>query len=132
MPSAAEYKTLLKLGLPIMVGQLGTIVTGFVDNMMVGHYSTAALAAASFCNNFFNMALLAVMGFTYGITPLVAALSARAGRESETGALMRTAARVNAVFCAAVMAVMAALDSGILTAMANNYRLNGSAASPQL
>lgn len=109
MPSAAEYKTLLKLGLPIMVGQLGTIVTGFVDNMMVGHYSTAALAAASFCNNFFNMALLAVMGFTYGITPLVAALSARAGRESETGALMRTAARVNAVFCAAVMAVMAAL-----------------------
>ena len=30
------------------------------------------------------------------------------------------------------MAVMAALDSGILTAMANNYRLNGSAASPQL
>ena len=30
------------------------------------------------------------------------------------------------------MAVMAALDSGILTAMANNYRLNGYAASPQL
>ena len=30
------------------------------------------------------------------------------------------------------MAVMAALDSGLLTAMANNYRLNGSAASPQL
>lgn len=104
-----EYRKLLKLGLPIMVGQLGTIVTGFVDNMMVGHYSTAALAASSFCNNFFNMAMLGVMGFTYGITPLVAALSAQGGKEAETGRLVRTAARVNTVFCAIVMVIMGVL-----------------------
>ena len=31
------YGEIIRLGLPIMVGQLGMIVTGFADNIMVGH-----------------------------------------------------------------------------------------------
>lgn len=103
-----EYVRILKLGIPILVGQLGSVVTGFVDNMMVGHYTTASLAAASFCNNFYNTAILACLGFTYGITPLVGALYAR--RDSAgIGSVMRTALRVNTIFCVAVTAVMAVL-----------------------
>ena len=58
------YRQLIVLALPILVGQVGSIVVGFADNMMVGHYSTDALASASFVNNVFNVAILGVMGFT--------------------------------------------------------------------
>lgn len=103
-----EYTTILRLGLPILLGQLGSIATGFVDNIMVGHYSTDALAAASFCNNVFNCAILACLGFTYGITPLVGALYSRDSRDS-IGALMRNAVAINVLFCLLLMAVMAVL-----------------------
>lgn len=62
------YKQIGKLGLPILVGQLGTVVVGFADNIMVGHYSTEALAAASFVNNIFNCMMFACIGFTYGLS----------------------------------------------------------------
>lgn len=45
-----HYKALFYLGLPIVIGQMGVIVLGFADTLMVGHHSTAELAAASFTN----------------------------------------------------------------------------------
>lgn len=66
----------MRLGVPIMVGQLGIIVVGFADNIMVGHHSTAELAAASFVNNFFNLAFIFGMGFSYGLTPIIGGLFA--------------------------------------------------------
>ena len=59
-----HYKETIRLGVPIMLGQLGIIVVGFADNIMVGHHSTAELAAASFVNNFFNLVFIAGMGFS--------------------------------------------------------------------
>ena len=38
-----HYKETIRLGVPIMLGQLGIIVVGFADNIMVGHHSTAEL-----------------------------------------------------------------------------------------
>ena len=68
------YKSIFRLGLPILIGQLGMIVVGFADNIMVGRYSTEALASASFVNNVFNVAIFLCIGFTYGLTPLIGAL----------------------------------------------------------
>ena len=59
-----------------MLGQLGIIIVGFADNIMVGHHSTAELAAASFVNNFFNLAFIFGMGFSYGLTPIIGGLHA--------------------------------------------------------
>ena len=56
-----HYKETIRLGVPIMLGQLGIIIVGFADNIMVGHHSTAELAAASFVNNFFNLVFIAGM-----------------------------------------------------------------------
>lgn len=72
----AHYKETIRLGVPIMLGQLGIIVVGFADNIMVGHHSTAELAAASFVNNFFNLAFIFGMGFSYGLTPIIGVLHA--------------------------------------------------------
>lgn len=99
------YRELIRLGLPILVSQLGMIVVGFADNIMVGHYSTEALASASFVNNLFNVAIFCCIGFTYGLTPLAGALFGR-GEKLTIGALTRTALLLNLLYTALISAVM--------------------------
>jgi len=104
----ADYKAIIRLGLPILVGQLGMIAVGFADNIMVGHYSTQALASASFVNNVFNVVIFCCMGFSYGITPLVGTLFGR-GEHDRIGSLMRNALVLNALFTLSVMGLMTVL-----------------------
>ena len=66
-----NYASLLKLALPIIVGQLGGIITGLADTIMVGQHSTAELAAASFVNNVLNTFIIFGTGFSFALTPLV-------------------------------------------------------------
>ncbi|MDE6439183.1 MAG: MATE family efflux transporter [Muribaculaceae bacterium] len=68
---------ILLLALPVMVSQVGYIVVSFADNIMVGHYSTQALASSSFVVNIFNIVILCGMGFSYGLTPLIGSLFAK-------------------------------------------------------
>lgn len=102
------YRDIIILGLPILIGQLGSIVTAFADNIMVGHYSTEAMASASFVNNVFNVAILCCVGFTYGITPLVGALFGR-GKHEEIGATLRRGFRINILFCCMISLIMGIL-----------------------
>lgn len=94
-PYRSHYRQTLRLGAPIMLGQLGIIVVGFADNIMVGHHSTTELAAASFVNNFFTLAFIFGIGFSYGLTPLVGELSAGGERRS-VGELLKNSLWVNA------------------------------------
>lgn len=66
-----HYTSLIKIGFPIVLGQLGIIILGFADTLMIGHHSTNELAAASFVNNIFNLIILFGTGFAYGLTPLI-------------------------------------------------------------
>lgn len=66
-----HYKALFLLGLPIVIGQVGVIILGFADTLMIGHHSTTELGAASFVNNVFNLAIIFSTGFSYGLTPIV-------------------------------------------------------------
>lgn len=103
-----QYKALLKLGIPIIVAQVGMILVMFADNIMIGRYSTESLASASFVNNLFNMANMCVMGFSYGVTPLAGYLFARR-KFRETGALIRNALLINIIFAILVTCIMAVL-----------------------
>ena len=60
-----HYRALFFLGLPIIIGQLGVIILGFADTLMVGHHSTEELGAASFVNNVFNLCIIFCTGFSY-------------------------------------------------------------------
>ncbi len=104
----APYSRIITLGLPIIAGQLGMIVTGFADTAMVGHYSTDALASAAFVNNIFNIPILAILGFTYGLTPLAGALFGR-GRKYQVGATVANGVAVNALFALLMTALMGVL-----------------------
>ena len=61
-----HYSTLLSIGIPIMIGQMGMIVLSFADTMMVGHHSTTELGAASFVNNIMNLAIITGIGGKHG------------------------------------------------------------------
>ena len=69
-----HYRELLSIGIPVIIGQLGTIVLGFADTLMIGHHSTQELAAAGLVNNIFTLVLVSYMGFSYGLTPVIGRL----------------------------------------------------------
>lgn len=103
-----EYKATIKLGLPIAIGQLGVIIMGFADTMMVGHYSTAALAAASFVNSVFNLVTYLLLGYSYGLTPLIGALYGRQ-KCREAGTMLKTGIAANTLFATLIIALLTIL-----------------------
>lgn len=90
----SHYRSLLHLGLPIIVGQLGTIAVNWADTLMIGHYGTPELAAASFVNQLFTLVILFGMGFSYGLTPIVGALTGQ-GEQAEAGHALRAGLAAN-------------------------------------
>jgi len=74
---SGHYKAILKLGIPIVIGQLGIVFLAFADNIMIGQYNTLDLAAASFVNNTYNLPILFGLGFSYALTPIVGQLFGR-------------------------------------------------------
>ncbi|MCM1483497.1 MAG: MATE family efflux transporter [Muribaculaceae bacterium] len=99
---------IIRLGLPILIGQLGMIVVGFADTTMVGNYSTDALASASFVNNLFNVCIFACIGFTYGLTPLLGALFTQK-RYSDIGSYLRSGLWLNILFALFITAIMSVI-----------------------
>ena len=67
----SNYISLLRLAVPIIIGQLGGIITGLADTIMVGQYGTSELAASSFVNNVLNAFIIFGTGFSFALTPLV-------------------------------------------------------------
>ena len=67
----SDYRNLIALALPIIIGQLGGIITGLADTLMVGWHSTEELAASSFVNNVINAFIITGTGFSFGLTPLI-------------------------------------------------------------
>lgn len=103
-----HYRALLGLGLPIVIGQIGVIVLGFADTIMVGHHSSVELAAASFVNNMFNLAIIFSTGFAYGLTPVVGRLFGEK-KTFETGQVLKNSLLANTVLAAVVCALLLAL-----------------------
>lgn len=81
------------------------IVVGFTDNIMLGQYSTPALSAASLVNNLFNVVIFAILGFTYGLTPLLGALFGR-GEHTEIGGMLRNGVVINLSFSLLITGIM--------------------------
>src|SRR3712207_6360731 len=86
-PYYTHYRSLTHLGVPIIIGQIGTIVLGFADTLMIGRHSTQELAAAAFVNNMFVLVLIFAMGFSYGLTPIVGSLYGREEHDKIGGIL---------------------------------------------
>jgi len=95
-----------------MVGQLGTILMGFADTVMIGRHSTMELAAAGFVNNIIGLVLISAMGFSYGLTPVVGALLGE-GRTELIGEKLRNSLFANNILGLLLMALMGLLAVGL-------------------
>ena len=61
------------LSLPVIIGQLGHIMVGVADSVMVGRLGVIPLAAATFAGTIYHILMLFGIGVSYAITPKVAA-----------------------------------------------------------
>jgi MATE family multidrug resistance protein len=71
-PARGELRKLLSLGAPVAGAQLGTMLMGFVDALVVGRVSVEAMAAASLANVWIYGTLMFANGVIFGIDPIVA------------------------------------------------------------
>lgn len=62
----------MHIAFPVMLGQLGHVLVGLVDNLMIGQLGPAPLAAVSLGNSMVFIALSLGIGFSFAITPLIA------------------------------------------------------------
>lgn len=110
-----HYQSLTYLGVPIIIGQLGTIILGFADTLMIGHHSTPELAAAAFVNNMFTLVLVFSMGFAYGLTPIVGSLYGQE-KHAKIGEMLK-----NSLLANTLLAVL--LCGGMMLLYLNLHRL---------
>ena len=107
-PYTTHYKELFRLGLPIIIGQIGIILVSFADTIMVGQHGTDDLGAASFVNNMFNLAIIFATGFSYGLTPIVGKLFG-SDKRREIGGTLKNALLANGAIALLLIAVMGVL-----------------------
>jgi len=108
----AEIRENLTLAVPVMLSQLGHVLMGVVDNVMVGRLGATALAAAGLANVIFNVFLLFGIGVSYAITTLVAQAD---GERDATGvsAILKHGLVINLI-TAAVLAMIVFAGKNLL------------------
>lgn len=65
------FNDIVKLAIPITLGQLGFMLMGFADTVMLGKHSTIEMSAASFGNVVFFQIIIFGMGLLFAISTLV-------------------------------------------------------------
>lgn len=74
MNHRSRIAAIFTLAYPIVIAQLGTILQGWADTIMVGQYGTPELSSAGFVNNIFNLCIFFLLGISYATTPVVGTL----------------------------------------------------------
>lgn len=72
-----HFKRNYLLAYPVVLSQLGHVLVGTVDSMMVGRVGTTELAAASIANAVFSLMMMFGIGVSFGLTPLIAIADGR-------------------------------------------------------
>jgi multidrug resistance protein, MATE family len=108
-------KETLHLAWPLVLTQVGHIVTGMVDNIFLGRIGTAEQAAGILSNNLYVLLLVFGIGVSYASTPLVA------GAHEKNDVLKKAALFKNSLFMNFFIAVFCFLvlfsSSGLLRFM---------------
>lgn len=106
------FSTILKLGWPVILAQVGQISVGLVDNMIIGQLGRTPLAAASFTNTIFNIVLLFGMGFTFILTPKIGEAIGLGDEEKATSSFKNSLA-ANGILSLLLLGVLVALYIGM-------------------
>ena len=92
-----HIKETLKLAYPVVIGQLGHMMLGVVDSLMVGRLGAVPLAASSLVNGLILLIMVLGIGMSVALTPLVA-IAKGSDKHDECGVILRQGILVNLVF----------------------------------
>lgn len=105
------YKENLRLALPVIFSQLGQITVQLADTAMVGNYGgddPTPLAAVSYASNLFLIVFIAIMGITFGLTPLVGEHYAK-GNKAHASKLLKNGALLFTILSIATTLLLIAI-----------------------
>ena len=83
-----EARATLALAIPMTTGQLGQMLLGFSDSLMIGRVGVVPLAACAFANNVLNPLFVTGIGLIAGVS-ILAAQAHGAQRPREAGETLR-------------------------------------------
>jgi len=92
-----HIKETLKLAYPVVIGQLGHMMLGVVDSLMVGRLGAVPLAASSLVNGLILLIMVLGIGMSVALTPLVA-IAKGSENHDECGVILRQGLLVNIIF----------------------------------
>jgi len=92
-----HIKETIKLAYPVVIGQLGHMMLGVVDSLMVGRLGAVYLAASSLVNGLILLILVLGIGMSVALTPLVA-IAKGSEKHDECGIILRQGLLVNLIF----------------------------------
>ena len=107
-PISSHIKAISLLGLPIVVGQLGVIVQGMADTIMVGQYGTPELSASALVNNIYNFIIFFLLGISYATTPITGAAFGQ-GDDERVSRSLKDSLIVNLSFSAILVFLLTVL-----------------------
>jgi len=100
------------LAYPVMLSQLGQVMVGVADNIMVGRLGAVPLAAASLANSIFFVILMFGIGISMAVTPMVAAADGE-GKTGKIGRLLNHGFVINTVASIFLFLLILAISPGL-------------------
>jgi MATE family multidrug resistance protein len=86
--SGKHLKETIFLSVPLIISQVGHIVTGLVDSYFLGKIGKTEQAAGFLANNFFVLLLVFSIGMSFGLTPLTTQATVN-GNEKDQASLLK-------------------------------------------
>jgi len=100
-----HIKYTLQLAYPVIIGQLGFIMMGVVDSIMVGKLGAAPLAGASLGNGVAFIIFIVGIGVSMAVTPLVA-IAVGAQKFEDCGIYFRQSLLINSILSIFITAII--------------------------
>lgn len=108
----ADFNTTFSLAYPVMLSQLGQVMVGVADNVMVGRLGAIPLAAASLANSIFFLMLMFGIGISMAVTPMVAAADGE-GKIGKIGKFLSHGFVINGFSSLVLFLVILGLSPGL-------------------
>lgn len=100
-----EYAALTRLGVPIMIAQIGFTLQGMADTIMVGQHHAEELSAVGFVNSIMVLAIMFSMGFCQGAVAVIGSLFTQ-GKKAEIMSALKCSIAADMLVSLLVTAIM--------------------------
>ncbi len=115
LPNRTELRALLTLAAPMVLIQVGIMLMGVVDTLMIGHYSAQGLAAVAIGNLYFFVIAVLGQGILMSLDPIVSQ-AVGAGDEAAIGRALQRGVVVALLLAVPMSLVM--IPAGTLLTLA--------------